>query len=194
MEQKEILKTPCVEDIVDVLLKEGLEEEYEVTAILSSPSIRVSYSEGKVVGLESYPSHSLLSSLLEDIGIDMTLFLFVVQDEFFVQDVWLHQEHRMMTPFQRGNFIEFFNANRAGYRLKHVPVIPTVLRLLGAKAALLSGVQYETVRQDVLLDIKLLANSSVLSHPAYKGMLFRSLTSDKRFYCLCNELSSETDS
>lgn len=172
-----------IKNIVDVLLKEGLNEEYEITAILSSPSLIITHKDGKVTGLENYPEHLLLASLLIDIGVDMAIVVYVVGDEFFVKDVWLDKEQRMMTPTQRGAFMEFFNANRSTYRLKHVPVSGTVLTLLGAKAALISGVEYETVKQDLLTDVQILVDSPMLLHSDYEGMLFRSLTTEKKFYC-----------
>ena len=87
-----------------------------------------------------------------------------------------------MSPSQRANFMELFNSNSEGIKLRHVPVFDFVLSLPGAKRALENGSKKADVEKYTVKAItELCEGISHMTRLPRKGLVFKSLQSDFKF-------------
>lgn len=132
-------------EIETILSPEMIDNSYEISELADAPVLAIIEKEGEVTWegacselealyvLEQYKFKELLPAID---GVDLTILGYVVGREFFVFSVFQAGEEYEMLPERRANFMEFFNLNLVGVKLRHVPVFPQVLKLEGAKTAL----------------------------------------------------------
>ena len=181
-------------EIETILSPEMIDNSYEISELADAPVLAIIEKEGEVTWegtcselealyvLEQYKFKELLPAID---GVDLTILGYVVGREFFVFSVFQAGEEYEMLPERRANFMEFFNLNLVGVKLRHVPVFPQVLKLEGAKTALAnrskpSDVQKYTTKAIV----ELCEGLSPMTKKPRKGLVFKSLNSHYSFKAL----------
>lgn len=181
---------------IKTLLKEPfISQEYEISELLEAPVLAIIEEDGVVTTqsndipseqqqliVKQYKFDELLPTID---GVDLTILGYVVGREFFVFSVWQRGEGAEMSPKRRASFMELYNMNTLGVRLRHVPVFPTVLKLDGAKNAIekgkskMSDIEKYTIRAIV----ELAGGISPLTKMPRKGLAFKSTTTEYSFKC-----------
>ena len=181
-------------EIETILSPEMIDNSYEISELADAPVLAIIEKEGEVTWegtcselealyvLEQYKFKELLPAID---GVDLTILGYVVGREFFVFSVFQAGEEHEMLPERRANFMEFFNLNLVGVKLRHVPVFPQVLKLEGAKTALAnrskpSDVQKYTTKAIV----ELCEGLSPMTKKPRRGLVFKSLNSHYSFKAL----------
>lgn len=181
-------------EIETILSPEMIDNVYEISELADAPVMAVIEKDGEVSWsgdvteqqalyvLEQYKFKELLPAID---GVDVSILGYVVGREFFVFSVFQAGEEHEMLPERRANFMEFFNLNLVGVKLRHVPVFPQVLKLEGAKKALSnrskpSDVQKYTTKAIV----ELCEGMSPMTKKPRKGLVFKSLNSHYSFKVL----------
>lgn len=133
--------------------------------------------------LKQYRFDELLSAID---GVDLTILGYVVGREFFVFSVWQKGDEFEMSPERRAAFMEFFNLNLVGVKLRHVPVFPQQLRLDKVKGYLQQGKskRSDLEKYTVKEIVELCAGISPMTKKPRKGLVFKSLTSPYCFKAL----------
>ena len=179
-----------INDILDY----HIDEQFEISELADAPILSIIEEDGKVSTysetlseqdqlfiLKQYKFDELLPSID---GVDVSLIGYVVGREFFVFSVFQRGEEYEQSPERRAAFMEFFNANLVGVKLRHVPVLPQVLKLDGAKRALNNRSRKEDVAHYTTKAIVELASGiSPMTKKQRKGLVFKSLTTQYKFMC-----------
>lgn len=178
---------------IETLLDDHIDEQFEISELADCPVLSLSalnctlgtqsdtLSEDEIQKIvEKYKFNEILPSF----GIDFTIIGYVCYGEFFLFAVFIRGEQYEMTPSQRTNFIELFNSNPQGIKMRHVPVFDFVLSLPGAKRALENGSKKADVeRYTVKAITELCEGISPMTKLPRKGLVFKSLQSNYSFRC-----------
>lgn len=175
---------------IKTLLNEHINEAFEISELLEAPVLAIIEEDGVVTTqsndipseqqqliMKQYKFDELLPTID---GIDLTILGYVVGREFFVFSVWQRGEGAEMSPKRRASFMELYNMNTLGVRLRHVPVFHTVLKLDGAKSAIekgkskMSDIQKYTIKAVV----ELASGISPMTKTPRKGLVLKSTTQD----------------
>lgn len=178
-------------EIETILSSEMIDNSYEISELADAPVMAVIEKDGEVQWggdvteqqalyvLEQYKFKELLPAID---GVDVSILGYVVGREFFVFSVFQAGEEHEMLPERRANFMEFFNLNLVGVKLRHVPVFPQVLTLDGAKKALNNRSKPSDVQKyTVKAIIELCEGLSPMTKNPRKGLVFKSLDSNYSF-------------
>ena len=179
---------------IGTLLTDRIDEQYEISELADCPVLSVGVLNGTVgtnceVPLDDTLIEEILNKysmreILPSFGIDFTIIGYVCNKEFFLFAVFIRGEKHEMSPSQRANFIELFNSNAEGIKLRHVPVFDFVLSLPGAKRALENGSKKADVeRYTVKAITELCEGISPMTKKPRKGLVFKSLQSAFSFKC-----------
>lgn len=177
---------------IETLLSEPfISEQYEISELADCPVLSVAVINGNIgttseslndTQIEQIINKYSLRSLLPSFGIDFTIIGYVCNEEFFLFALFIRGEEHEMTPVQRTNFMELFNSNPEGIKLRHVPVFDYVLSLPGAKRALQNGSSRKDVAKYTIQAIVEQCNGiSPMTKLPRKGLVFKSLQSDFKF-------------
>ena len=191
---------------IGTLLTDRIDEEYEISELADCPVLSIGVLDGTVgtnceVTLDDTLIEEILNKysmreILPSFGIDFTIIGYVCYGEFFLFAVFIRGEKHEMSPAQRTNFMELFNSNPQGVKLRHVPVFDFVLSLPGARRALENGSKKTDVeRYTVKAITELCEGISHMTRLPRKGLVFKSLSSDYSFKCFSEQtlLSMEGD-
>ena len=176
---------------IGTLLTDRIDEEFEISELADCPILSLSALNG-TLGTQSNTLHEdeiqkivekyKFNDILPSFGIDFTIIGYVCYGEFFLFAVFIRGEKFEMTPGQRTSFIELFNSNPQGIKMRHVPVFDFVLSLPGAKRALENGSKKADVeRYTVKAITELCEGISPMTKLPRKGLVFKSLQSDFKF-------------
>ena len=176
---------------IGTLLDERIDEQYEISELADCPVLSISTLRG-IVGtqsetlqeseIESIIQRYNFSNILPSFGIDFTIIGYVCNNEFFLFAVFIRGEKYEMSPEKRTHFMELFNSNPEGIKLRHVPVFDFVLSLPGAKRALENGSKKADVEKYTVKAItELCEGISHMTRLPRKGLVFKSLQSDFKF-------------
>ena len=181
-------------EIETILSPEMIDNSYEISELADAPVLAIVEKCGEVTWegtcselealhvLEQYKFKELLPAID---GVDLTILGYVVGREFFVFSVFQAGEEHEMLPERRANFMEFFNLNLIGVKLRHVPVFPQVLKLEGAKTALANRSKPSDVQKyTTKAIIELCEGLSPMTKKPRKGLVFKSLNSNYSFKAL----------
>ena len=179
---------------IGTLLTDRIDEQYEISELADCPVLSIGVLNGSVgtnceVPLDDTLIEEILTrysmrEILPSFGIDFTIIGYVCNKEFFLFAVFIRGENHEMTPAQRTNFMELFNSNPQGVKLRHVPVFDFVLSLPGAKRALENGSSRADVeRYTVKAITELCEGISPMTKLPRKGLVFKSLSSNYSFKC-----------
>ena len=179
---------------IETLLSEPhISEEYEISELADCPVLSFSALNGTLGTQSDTLSEDEIQKIVEkykfneilpSFGIDFTVIGYVCYGEFFLFAVFIRGEQYEMTPEQRTNFIELFNSNPQGIKMRHVPVFDFVLSLPGAKRALENGSKKTDVeRYTVKAITELCEGISPMTKLPRKGLVFKSLQSNYSFKC-----------
>ena len=173
------------------LLTDRIEEEFEISELADCPILSISAFNGTIGTqsdtlsedeIQNIVDKYSLQSLLTSFGVDFTIIGYVCYGEFFLFAVFIRGEKHEMSPSQRANFMELFNSNSEGIKLRHVPVFDFVLSLPGAKRALENGSKKADVEKYTVKAItELCEGISHMTRLPRKGLVFKSLQSDFKF-------------
>ena len=173
--------------VADDLVTDHLNEEFEISELADLPTMSVSVFGtsagfgGTVDPKESYK----FSKILPTIGVNFTIMGYVKQSEFFVFSVMVRDEGVEMSPTRRAAFMELFNANPDGVKLRHVPVNPAAVSFPGAQIALDNGTsKADVIRFTQKALIELCDGISPLTGFPRKGLAFKSTTTNFTFKAL----------
>ena len=176
---------------IGTLLDERIEEEFEISELADCPVLSLSVLNGTLGTQSGTLSENEIQKIVEkykfneilpSFGIDFTIIGYVCYGEFFLFAVLIRGEQYEMSPAQRTNFIELFNSNPEGIKLRHVPVFDYVLSLPGAKRALENGSKKADVEKYTVKAItELCEGISFMTKLPRKGLVFKSLQSDFKF-------------
>ena len=177
---------------IGTLLTDRIDEEYEISELADCPVLSIGVLDGTVgtnceVPLDDTLIEEILNKysmreILPSFGIDFTIIGYVCYGEFFLFAVFIRGEKHEMSPMQRTNFMELFNSNSEGIKLRHVPVFDFVLSLPGAKRALENGSKKADVeRYTVKAITELCEGISPMTKLPRKGLVFKSLQSGFKF-------------
>lgn len=176
---------------IETLLTEHINEEFEISELADCPVLSVAVINGNIgttsesldnTQIEQIIQKYHLNTLLPSFGIDFTIIGYVCNGEFFLFAVFIRGEETEMSPSQRTNFMELFNSNPEGIKLRHVPVFDYVLSLPGAKRALQNGSSLRDVSKYTIQAIVEQCNGiSPMTKLPRKGLVFKSLTSNFSF-------------
>lgn len=178
---------------IETLLTQHVNEEFEISELADCPVLSISALKGTLGTssanlneqqiqeiVEKYKFDKLLTSF----GVDFTVIGYVCYGEFFLFAVFMRGEQYEMSPERRTNFIELFNSNPQGIKMRHVPVFDFVLSLPGAKRALENGSKKADVeRYTVKAITELCEGISPMTKLPRKGLVMKSLTSNYSFKC-----------
>ena len=191
---------------IGTLLTDRIDEQYEISELADCPVLSIGVLNGTVgtnceVPLDDTLIEEILTKysmreILPSFGIDFTVIGYVCNKEFFLFSVFIRGEKHEMAPAQRTNFIELFNSNPQGVKLRHVPVFDFVLSLPGAKRALENGSSRAEVEKYTVKAItELCEGISPMTKLPRKGLVFKSLSSHYNFKCFSEQtlLSMEGD-
>lgn len=178
-------------EIETILSPEVIGNSYEISELADAPVLAIIEKDGKVT-VAGEVSEAIASNILQQYrfeellpaidGVDVTVIGYVVGREFFVFSVFQDGEDVEMSPERRANFMEFFNMNLVGVKLRHVPVFPTVLTLDGAKKALENKSKPSDVQKYTIKAIVELCDGlSPMTKVQRKGLVFKSLNSPYSF-------------
>lgn len=186
---------------IGTLLDEHIDEQFEISELADCPVLSLSALNGTLGTQSETLSEEEIQKIVEkykfnDIlplfGIDFTIIGYVCYGEFFLFAVFIRGEKFEMTPGQRTSFIELFNSNPQGIKMRHVPVFDFVLSLPGAKRALENGSKKSDVeRYTVRAITELCEGISPMTKLPRKGLVMKSLTSHYAFKCF-SELTLES--
>ena len=178
-------------EIETILSPEMIDNSYEISELADAPVLAIVEKCGEVTWegtcselealhvLEQYKFKELLPAID---GVDLTILGYVVGREFFVFSVFQAGEEHEMLPERRANFMEFFNLNLIGVKLRHVPVFPQVLKLEGAKTALANRSKPSDVQKyTTKAIIELCEGLSPMTKKPRKGLVFKSLKTNYAF-------------
>lgn len=176
---------------IGTLLDERIDEQFEISELADCPVLSLSALNGTLGTQSDNLSEDEIQKIVEkykfneilpSFGIDFTIIGYVCYGEFFLFAVFIRGEQHEMSPSQRTNFIELFNSNPQGIKMRHVPVFDFVLSLPGAKRALENGSKKSDVeRYTVKAITELCEGISPMTKLPRKGLVFKSLTSDFSF-------------
>ena len=176
---------------IGTLLTERIDEQFEISELADCPVLSLSTINGSLgasaEGLDDETYNQIVekykfNEILPSFGIDFTIIGYVCYEEFFLFAVFIRGEDTEMSPSQRANFMELFNSNSEGIKLRHVPVFDFVLSLLGAKRALENGSNRAEVEKYTVKAItELCEGISPMTRLPRKGLVFKSTTSDYKF-------------
>ena len=176
---------------IGTLLTDRIDEQYEISELADCPVLSVGVLNGTVGTqsdtlsedeIQNIVDKYFLQSLLPSFGVDFTIIGYVCYGEFFLFAVFIRGEGTEMSPSQRANFMELFNSNAEGIKLRHVPVFDFVLSLPGAKRALENGSKKADVEKYTVKAItELCEGISPMTKLHRKGLVFKSLSSDYSF-------------
>lgn len=183
---------------IGTLLTDRIDEQYEISELADCPVLSIGVLNGAVgtnceVPLDDTLIEEILTrysmrEILPSFGIDFTIIGYVCNKEFFLFAVFIRGEKHEMTPAQRTNFMELFNSNPQGVKLRHVPVFDFVLSLPGAKRALENGSNRAEVEKYTVKAItELCEGISPMTKLPRKGLVFKSLSSHYSFKCYSQE-------
>ena len=178
---------------IGTLLDERIDEEFEISELADCPILSISAFNG-TIGTQSdtlsedetqnIVDKYSLQSLLPSFGVDFTIIGYVCYGEFFLFAVFIRGEDTEMSPSQRANFMELFNSNSEGIKIRHVPVFNYVLSLPGAKRALENKSTLKDVSRYTIQAIVEQCNGiSPMTNLPRKGLVFKSLQSAFSFKC-----------
>ena len=176
---------------IETLLTDHISEEFEISELADCPVLSISTLQG-IVGtqsdtlqeseIESIIQRDNFSNILPSFGIDFTIIGYVCNGEFFLFAVFIKGEQYEMSPEKRTHFMELFNSNPEGIKLRHVPVFDFVLSLPGAKRALENGSKKTDVEKYTVKAItELCEGISFMTKLPRKGLVFKSLQSGFKF-------------
>ena len=178
---------------IGTLLDERIDEEFEISELADCPVLSISAFNGTIGTqsdtlsedeIQNIVDKYSLQSLLPSFGVDFTIIGYVCYGEFFLFAVFIRGEDTEMSPSQRANFMELFNSNSEGIKLRHVPVFDFVLSLPGAKRALENGSSKHDVEKYTVKAItELCEGISHMTKLPRKGLVFKSLSSQYSFKC-----------
>lgn len=179
---------------IETLLSEPfLSEEYEISELADCPVLSVAVINRNIgttsesldnTQIDQIISKYHLNTLLPSFGIDFTIIGYVCNEEFFLFAVFIRGEEHEMTPSQRTNFMELFNSNPEGVKLRHVPVFDYVLSLPGAKRALQNNSSMKDVaKYTIQAIVEQCGGISPMTKLPRKGLVFKSLQSNFKFLC-----------
>ena len=177
---------------IETLLSEPfISEEYEISELADCPVLSIGVLNGTVGTqsdtlsedeIQNIVDKYFLQSLLPSFGVDFTIIGYVCYGEFFLFAVFIRGEGTEMSPSQRANFMELFNSNPEGIKIRHVPVFNYVLSLPGAKRALENGSKKADVEKYTVKAItELCEGISPMTKLHRKGLVFKSLSSSYSF-------------
>lgn len=177
---------------IGTLLTDRIDEQYEISELADCPVLSIGVLDGTVgtnceVPLDDTLIEEILNKysmreILPSFGIDFTIIGYVCNKEFFLFAVFIRGEKHEMSPMQRTNFMELFNSNSEGIKLRHVPVFDFVLSLPGAKRALGNGSKKADVEKYTVKAItELCEGISPMTKLPRKGLVFKSLQSGFKF-------------
>jgi hypothetical protein len=176
---------------IETLLTEHINEEFEISELADCPVLSVAVINGNIgttseslndAQIQAIVERYHLNTILPSFGIDFTIIGYVCNEEFFLFAVFIRGEEHEMSPAQRTNFIELFNGNPEGIKLRHVPVFDYVLSLPGAKRVLQNGSSLRDVSKYTIQAIVEQCNGiSPMTKLPRKGLVFKSLQSDFKF-------------
>ena len=176
---------------IGTLLDHHIDEQFEISELADCPVLSLSALNGTLGTnsdslneqqiqeiVEKYKFDKLLTSF----GVDFTIIGYVCYGEFFLFAVFVRGEDIEMYPSQRANFMELFNSNPQGIKMRHVPVFDFVLSLPGAKRALENGSKKADVEKYTVKAItELCEGISPMTKLHRKGLVFKSLDSHYSF-------------
>lgn len=178
-------------EIETILSPEMIDNVYEISELADAPVMAVIEKDGEVTWsgdvteqqsvyvLEQYKFKELLPAID---GVDVSILGYVVGREFFVFSVFQAGEEHEMLPERRASFMELFNLNLVGVKLRHVPVFPQVLKLEGAKKALSNRSKPSDVaKYTTKAIVELCEGMSPMTKKPRKGLVFKSLDSQYSF-------------
>ena len=177
---------------IGTLLTDRIDEQYEISELADCPVLSIGVLNGNVgtnceVPLDDTLIEEILTKysmreILPSFGIDFTIIGYVCNKEFFLFAVFIRGEDIEMYPSQRANFMELFNSNPQGIKMRHVPVFDFVLSLPGAKRALENGSKKADVEKYTVKAItELCEGISPMTKLHRKGLVFKSLDSHYSF-------------
>ena len=177
---------------IGTLLTDRIDEQYEISELADCPVLSVGVLNGTVgtnceVPLDDTLIEEILNKysmreILPSFGIDFTIIGYVCYGEFFLFAVFIRGEKHEMSPMKRTNFMELFNSNPQGIKMRHVPVFDFVLSLPGAKRALENGSEKADVEKYTVKAItELCEGISPMTKKPRKGLVFKSLDSHYSF-------------
>lgn len=176
---------------IGTLLDEHIDEQFEISELADCPVLSISALNGtlgtqsdtlceneiqKIV--EKYKFNEILPSF----GIEFTIIGYVCNGEFFLFAVFIKGEQYEMSPEKRTHFMELFNSNPEGIKLRHVPVFDYVLSLPGAKRALENNSKMKDVaKYTIQAIVEQCHGISPMTKLPRKGLVFKSLSSTYSF-------------
>lgn len=177
--------------INEILSEENIDLEYEISELADCPVLSISTLRG-IVGtqsdtlqeseIESIIQRYNFSNILPSFGIDFTIIGYVCNGEFFLFAVFIKGEQYEMSPEKRTHFMELFNSNPEGIKLRHVPVFDYVLSLPGAKRALENNSKVKDVaKYTIQAIVEQCHGISPMTKLPRKGLVFKSLSSTYSF-------------
>ena len=178
---------------IGTLLTDRIDEEFEISELADCPILSLSTINGSLgasasaEGLDDETYNQIVekykfNEILPSFGVDFTVIGYVCYGEFFLFAMFMRGEEHEVSPERRANFIELFNSNPQGVKLRHVPVFDFVLSLPGAKRALENGSSRADVeRYTVKAITELCEGISPMTKLPRKGLVFKSLQSDFKF-------------
>lgn len=177
--------------INEILSEENIDLEFEISELADCPVLSISTVRG-IVGtqsdtlqeseIESIIQRYNLSNILPSFGIDFTIIGYVCNGEFFLFAVFIKGEQYEMSPEKRTHFMELFNSNPEGIKLRHVPVFDYVLSLPGAKRALENNSKMKDVaKYTIQAIVEQCHGISPMTKLPRKGLVFKSLSSTYSF-------------
>lgn len=175
-------------EIDTILDKEHIDLEYEISELADSPVLSLFVLNGTLGTTSENLSNDKIDKIIDkyrfkeiltQFGIDFSIVGYVERDEFFLFSVFVKGETKEMSPKRRATFMELINNNKHGIRVRHVPVLPYVLTLPGAKKSLERGVKFEDVAKYTIKAIvdQTEGLSPMTSRPR-KGFVLKSLSTD----------------
>lgn len=178
-------------EIETLLTEPYISQEFEISELADCPVLSISTLRG-IVGtqsdtlqeseIESIIQRYNFSNILPSFGIDFTIIGYVCNGEFFLFAVFIKGEQYEMSPEKRTHFMELFNSNPEGIKLRHVPVFDYVLSLPGAKRALENNSKMKDVaKYTIQAIVEQCHGISPMTKLPRKGLVFKSLSSHYSF-------------
>lgn len=189
---------------IQELLLNHIDEEFEMSELSDSPLLSLRVKDG-VVGVhyrESLTGNEVeeiiekykFRALLPSFNSNFTILGYVENKEFFLFGLFLEGKQHEQSPKERSHFMELFNSNREGVKLRHVPVLPFVFSLPGAKAALENGSKYEDVsKYTIKAMVELCEGISPMTGRPRKGLVMKSISTNYAFKCYSESAMLEGD-
>lgn len=176
--------------VIDDLLKLHSDEEFEVSELLDAPVLSITVKDGVVTSegtcSQQEAEYAILRAKFEQVlpvmRENFTLIGYVVNGEFLLFSMFMEGAEVESTPTQRHSFLQLYNASPFDIRVRHTPIDPLTMKLDGARAALSSGTDYETVKKYTLKAITGLSGGvSKATNTQRKGLVFKSFTTPFSF-------------